>query len=336
MLRRRWLWAAAAVLGACGREPDLVVYCALDRDYSEPILERFEQHTGLRVQAQFDVEQSKTVGLVNRIIQEAARPRADVFWNNEIAHTIRLKNLGLTEAYASDMTRGIPEQFRDAGGHWTGFGARARVIAYRADRFAPGEGPPRSVLRMVEPEHARRGAMAAPLTGTTLTHFTALAVLRGREALLEWLRRGLDNGLQYGGGNADVMRRVNEKDLAWCLTDTDDAAAARRNGHPVTVLFPDQGPDEMGTVLIPNSVCIVKGARHRSHAERFVDFVTSPEVESLLAAGGAQQIPLRPGVAAPPDVPVPGQDFHVATIDWNAVALQLEERRRDFEELLVR
>src|SRR5687768_717596 len=63
-------------------QPQVVVYAALDREFSEPILDDFTQATGIRVLAKYDDESTKTVGLTNILIQEAGRPRCDVFWNN--------------------------------------------------------------------------------------------------------------------------------------------------------------------------------------------------------------------------------------------------------------
>ena len=71
-------------------EKQVVVYAALDREFSEPILKQFEQQTGIRVLANYDVESTKTVGLTTRLIQEASNPQCDVFWNNEMLHTMRL------------------------------------------------------------------------------------------------------------------------------------------------------------------------------------------------------------------------------------------------------
>ncbi len=333
---------------ACGREPDLVVYIALDQHHSERLVEMFEERTGLEVEAHYDVERNKTVGLVNRIRSEAAHPYADVFWNNEIAHTIRLKEDGLTQPFDTrpgpdgapvpvlpENARGIPEDFRDPEGHWTGFAARARVILYREDLLPEGVSPPPSVDAMLDPARAAVGGMARPLTGTTLTHFAMLSWLRGRETVQDWLRRAKASGLHLGAGNADVMRKVTEKDLAWCLTDTDDAAAARRNGHPVQVLYPGQGEDEPGTLLIPNTICILRGAPHPEAARRFVEFVLSHEVEALLAASDSEQIPLHPGVEVPPELRLPGRDFPVARVDWAAVAQELREVQPLFEELFI-
>ena len=58
--------------------------------------------------AKYDDESTKTVGLTNVIIQEAGRPRCDVFWNNEILNTLRLEEKGLLEP----ITRRRPTRFQ--------------------------------------------------------------------------------------------------------------------------------------------------------------------------------------------------------------------------------
>ena len=66
---------AAAAAGPAGPVPGtLIVYTALDREFSVPILETYGQKTGVRILPKFDVESTKTVGLTNQIIAEAARP----------------------------------------------------------------------------------------------------------------------------------------------------------------------------------------------------------------------------------------------------------------------
>lgn len=326
--------AAAALLlaAACGRSPDLVVYCSLDQQFSEPLLAEFERATGLRVDAQFDVERNKTVGMVQRIRAEAAHPRADVFWNNEIAQTIRLKQLGLTAAFAPAAAAGLPAQFKDPDSHWHGFAARARVILYRTDRPVLR---PLTLDQMLEPAIARGGALAKPLTGTTLTNFAVLADLRGQAAVLDWLGRAAASGLHWGSGNADVMRGVQRGDFDWCFTDTDDAAAAVQGGYPVAIAMLDQGPPGAGSLLIPNTVCILAGAPHRAAAERFVEWVLRPETEALLAAAESRQIPLHPGVSTPPDMLLPGRDFEALAVNWERVAAALEACEREFAQLLV-
>ena len=76
------------------------------------------------------------------IIEEArTRPRTDVFWNNEIAQTIRLAELGLLQPYDSSEAADVPADFKDPSALWVGFGARARVLIVNTDLVPAGEEP---------------------------------------------------------------------------------------------------------------------------------------------------------------------------------------------------
>ena len=106
----------------------VIVYTSVDQVFSEPILKEFERQTGIKVLPVYDVEAAKTTGLVNRLIAESARPKADVFWSNEYAQMIILKEKGVLATYNSASAEDIPEQYRDLEYYWTGFAGRARVI----------------------------------------------------------------------------------------------------------------------------------------------------------------------------------------------------------------
>ena len=115
------------LLAGCWRStgPEVVVYTSLDSEFSRPVLQRFAAASDVAVLPKFDVESTKTVGLAEAIIAEKDRPRCDVFWNNEILHTLRLKRLGLLEAYQPPIADQYPAAYRDPEGYWHGFAARA-------------------------------------------------------------------------------------------------------------------------------------------------------------------------------------------------------------------
>ena len=129
------LFVAACFLPGCeSRETQkqVVVYCSVDQVFAEPILDAFEEQTGIKVLARFDTEASKTVGLVQRLRAEKAAPAADVFWSSEVFYTIRLAREGLFAGYQSESTKAWPRQFRDRGSdqdpaasRWYGFALRA-------------------------------------------------------------------------------------------------------------------------------------------------------------------------------------------------------------------
>jgi iron(III) transport system substrate-binding protein len=77
------------MLAGCTKtdQKEVVIYTSVDQIFSEPILSDFEKNTGIKIKAVYDVEASKTVGLVNRLLAEKGHPRCDVFWNSEVGRS---------------------------------------------------------------------------------------------------------------------------------------------------------------------------------------------------------------------------------------------------------
>jgi iron(III) transport system substrate-binding protein len=322
-------------LGACAPEPDVVVYCALDQVFSEELLRQFERESGLRVRAEFDIEAQKTVGLVQRIREESARPRCDVFWNNEIAHTVSLAEEGLLASYDSPSAAGIPAGFRDPQARWTGFAARARVFIVNTELADPDQ--IHGLDDLLDPRWAEKVCMARPLTGTTLTHVTALYTTWGEERTRDWLARANAEGspLSFVQSNGQVMRLVSEGQMAWGLTDTDDFNVALEKGAPVVAVFPDQGEGQDGTLLIPNTVAILAAAPHPAAARKLVDFILSRQVEERLAASPSAQIPVRADVPRPEHVRS-AAELRVMAVDWAEVGRQIQDRAVELGEMFRR
>ncbi|MBW1644461.1 MAG: extracellular solute-binding protein [Deltaproteobacteria bacterium] len=273
------------------------VYCALDQVYSEPILKKFEQMTGITVKAKYDVEAVKTVGLINAIIAEKENPRCDVLWNNEVMHTINLKKINLLLPYKSPSAESIPDKFKDTDGYWTGIAARARVIIYNKNELMLSVRPA-SIQDFLKPENRNKAAIALPLFGTTATHAAALFSLWGKDKSISFFKALQNNSIVIAPGNAMVKDNVASGDLAFGLTDTDDANIAILDGKPVGIIFPDQ--QTIGTLLLPNSIAIIKGCPHPIEAKILVDYLLSAEVEEKLAFGRSAQIPLHKEVKGPP------------------------------------
>jgi iron(III) transport system substrate-binding protein len=279
---------------------EVVVYSALDREFSDPVLNDFETASSVTALPKFDVESTKTVGLVNAIIQEANRPRCDVFWNNEILHTLRLEKLGLLAPYELPQAEKFPAAYRSSEGYWYGFAARARVLVVNTEKVSDGERPT-SIRDLADPKWKDQCGLALPLFGTTASHAAVLFAHWGEVEAKQFFRDVKENA-QILSGNKQVALAVARGQLAFGLTDTDDAIVEIENGMPLEIVYPDQGEGEMGTLFIPNTLCIIKGAPHREAAEKLLDYLLTPEVERRLAAGASAQFPLHADVAEEPRV----------------------------------
>ncbi|WP_406699607.1 extracellular solute-binding protein [Singulisphaera sp. Ch08] len=296
----------------------VVVYTALDREFSEPILDAFSKRASVRVVPKFDVESTKTVGLTNLIMAESVRTRCDLFWNNEILNTIRLKDKGLLTPYHPSRVGDLPATFRAKDGTWYGFAARARIILVNTKLVAEAARP-KGIKDLLDPKWKGKIGIAKPLFGTTATHAACLFANLGEEKAKAYFRGLKANGVQVLSGNKQVAQAVGSGQIAFGLTDTDDAIGEIDAGNPVAIVYPDRSPDGLGTLFIPNTLAIIKGAPHRKEAEALADYLLSPEVESALATGPSAQIPLLKSTTAKARVETP-KTVHAMEVDFEAAA----------------
>ncbi len=311
----------------------VTVYAALDEEFSAPILDRFERETGIRVDVKFDTESTKTVGLTAAIVEEASRPRCDVFWNNEPVNTIRLKEKGLLQAYRPEAAARFPEAFKDPDGMWTGFAARARVLLVNTDLVEPGE-EPRVFADLLEEKWKGKLIMAKPTAGSTATWVTVFYV-KDKEAPedetthLDLLARLLKDGHMIArGGNKQSAQAVSRGDMAMGWTDTDDAIVEVEAGKPVKILYLGATPEDGGALFFPNTLSIVKNCPHPENARKLIEYLLSAKVEKRLADSASAQIPvnpaIQPGEDFKPRVTLPSQSLPMV-VDWDKVAAHWDE-----------
>ena len=304
----------------------VVIYSSVDEFFARPIVEDFQRETGIEARLVPDTEETKSTGLLNRLIAEKNRPQADVFWSGDPVRAAVLKAKGLSAPYRSPAAAGLPREFSDADDHWTGFSARARVLIYNTDSISRDEAPG-SVLELADPRFRGQACLANPLFGTTSMHAAALFSVLGEDAAERFFDDFSANGGRILSSNGEVRRRVAAGECVVGLTDTDDYNVARQEGRPVAAIYPDE--DGMGTVVIPNAVVLIAGAPHPEAGERFIDFLLRPETERLLAESAAAQMPLRPSVAVPEHVRRL-ESLRPMELDYNSLAPLLEELSRGF------
>ncbi|MEO2045509.1 MAG: extracellular solute-binding protein [Pirellulales bacterium] len=335
-------WTLLALLALVGMSCDsrttnrVVVYTALDEEFSRPLFDQFTRLTGIRVLAKFDTESTKAVGLTQAILTERERPRCDVFWNNEIINTLRLDQLGLLQSYEPSQSALIPQSYRSPRASWHGFAARARVLVVNT-HLVPIDRRPTSIEDLVDVRWQGKVGIAKPLAGTTASHAACLFAVWG-DARAEYFFRRVKTNAQILSGNKQVARAVSTGQLAFGLTDTDDAIIELESGRPVAIIYPDQPSSDglqeeaLGTLFIPNTVSIISKAPHQQAAQRLVDFLLSPATERQLAEGPSAQIPLNRSVRKLPRVETPRTvramqvDFQEAAEKWQIAAKFLREQ----------
>lgn len=356
----RWgiLLATIALLAGCGggRSPEerVVIYVSADESVARPILQQFERETGVRVDAVFDTEATKTTGLAQRLRSERDRPRADVFWSSEIVQTILLADEGVLEPIHSETLDAWPTEHRASDNRWFAFAARARVIVYSTERVAK-EDAPTTWMKLTNDRWKGRVAMADPRFGTTRTHLAVLGAVWDQRMLPgfldAWLEGLYDNDIALlTSGNGGVVEAIAHGQFDVGMTDTDDVWAAQAQGWKVEMVYPRHVASNVesggGTLLIPNTVAAVArasgaagqpGAAANPSTRRLIEHLLSPAVERALMESASRNIPLGPSLreAATPLMPPdplrlqPGVDWEKAAAVSATVAERAAQRLRE-------
>ena len=317
---RRGVLVAAGVLMcfACRRgAKEVVVYTSVDQPFSEPIFKEFEKRSGIKVLAVYDTEETKSTGVVNRLIAEARQPQADVFLSGDPVRPFLLIKRGLVQPYPSPAAATVPARFRALDGTWTGSAARARILLVNKQKVSAAE-MPKSVRDLAAPRWKGQTALANPLFGTTTMHVAALFGAWGEDKGRAFLDDLKTNQARIASSNGEVKRLVTAGEVAFGLCDTDDAAEALHDGAPVEVVYPDQ--DGVGTLVMPTAVVLMKGP-HPDAGQALVDWLVSAEVDKRMAELAAH-MPLRA------EIQVPGvrsaSSFRSMQVDYRRLGDEME------------
>ena len=332
ILVRVLLISVVFFLSSCQSDtkPPVPIDCAHDRVHAEQILDLFEAETGIRVDAIFDTEANKTVGLAERLRAERERPRCDVHWSNEPLRSVRLSHEGLFRKMPSDLGAAIPEMWKDKSGLWCGFAGRVRVLAVQPTSPAGEWTGPVSMKQLTEDQWLGKVALADPRFGTTGSHLAIIRSIEGKESYLNLLEGLQMNDVQLVSSNSASRDRVLAGEAWIGVTDTDDIEVVRRRGESIGEVFLSTD----GDVLLPNVIALVKGSPNPTEGEILARWLLSSRVEELLAASSSRQVPLIPGTS----VPVGGlsiEDLDPLVIDWDDAADALPAAIQEAERYLL-
>jgi iron(III) transport system substrate-binding protein len=286
-------------------EKVVVVYTSQDEVYAEPILKDFEKQTGIQVKTVFDSEAVKTVGLVNRLLQEKSNPQCDVFWNNEEFRTRQLASRGV---------------FRDAD-PWASLGYRTRRMVINTNFIKPADAP-REWSDVTNKIWSRKVALAYPLFGTTSTHFQALRQHWGDAAWQLWCRALVANNPFVVDGNSVVVKQVTRGEAWIGMADSDDIADAQKEGAPILAL-----PVTPETLFIPNTVAVIRNCPHPEAAQRLFTYLRDRKIsERLVDARAMEGATLDPSAAAAAGLKV----------NWDQLLRDLEPATEETRQIFLR
>ncbi|WIM84827.1 Fe(3+) ABC transporter substrate-binding protein [Gallibacterium anatis] len=261
----------------------------------EPILKKFEQESGIKVNFIYADK-----GLVERVKREGELSPADVLLTVDISRVMEIVNAGLAQPIQSKvLDSNIPAQFRDSQGKWFALTSRARVVYSSKDRV--GKLPASfTYYDLAKPElkgkvcvRSGKHSYNVSLVASMIAHDgveKAKAFLTGLKANLAQKPQGGDRDqvkaikegvCDYSLGNSYYYGKMleDEKQKSW-------AEAAYIN-------YPDQ--QTVGTHMNISGVVIAKYAPNKDNAVKLVEFLSGDKAQHLYAELN-HEYPVKPSV----------------------------------------
>jgi len=280
----------------------------------------FTAKTGIAVDVALQIEQAGTVS--SRIKTEAANPRADVvIGGNSNFHT-DLSAGGFLQKYTSPVVKqaGIAPRFVDPDGYWTGWYFGALCILYNTDRFqkevaSEGVKAPTTWDDLLNPAYKGEVVASNPATTGAAYLMTAAQIfrLKSEAAGFEYVKALNANVAQYTPGANGSIPLVSQGEAIIGYAWGHDTIKQKLKGNlPITIVFPKETGFEIG------GASIIKGAAHLASAQKFIDFILSPEAQKINAENGFRY-PVRGDVTLPAAMP-PYSELSLAPWDLKVAA----------------
>lgn len=263
----------------------LNLYSARHYQTDEKLYDNFTKQTGIRIN-RID---GRAEELLERIRNEGANSPADVLI------TVDAANLAIAEAWgifaplkSRVLETRIPDNLRSET--WFAFSTRARVIIYNKNKLGAKDLP--SYESLADPK--LKGLYCSRSGGHpyNLSMVAALIAHNGEAKTEEWARGVVGNlARPPKGGDTDQIHSVAAGECGVALVNTyylarylnSDKVEERNRMKRVGIVLPNQ--DSYGTHVNISGGGLVKTAKNREAAIKFLEYLASDEAQLYLADG---------------------------------------------------
>lgn len=191
----------------------VTVYSGRNESLIGPILERFEETSGIEVEVRY----GETAEMAATLMEEGEGSPAYVFISQDAAALGAVADAGLLAPLPETIMSRIPSRFADAQDRWVGLSGRARTVVYNTERITPDE-LPQSLSEVTDPKY--RGTFGvAPLNGSLQAHLSVYRVVNGPEALQELLAGMVANEPTDYPKNSAIVEAVIRGEVDWGLVN---------------------------------------------------------------------------------------------------------------------
>lgn len=245
----------------------LELYCGRSKSLVEPVIQRFEKETGIKV----NVRYGKTSQLALALQTEGERTSADVFWAQDVAALGLMATQQLVAPLPDDLFADLPAWATPQSKLWVATSGRARVLAYAPSRVREAD-LPASVFDLTDPKWKGKVGWA-PTNGSFQAFVTAMRQTHGEEKAKAWLVAMKGNGAVVYPKNTPIVQALADGEIDLGIPNHYYLLRfqAKDPDFPVAQRFFADG--DVGNLVMVAGACVTKSSENRDAAHTFIRFL---------------------------------------------------------------
>ena len=311
--------------GGSGPTKRLLIYTPHGQDLLREMIAGYKaQHPDVDVQF-LDMGARE---ILERVRAERNRPQADLWWG--AAHTTfqTAAEENLLSPYKPTWSNSVAANTHDANDRWYGTYQTPEVIVYNSEAVKPEEAPKdwddvldakwrdKILIRNPNPSDSMRAIFGAMIwrfykdTGSP-------------DAGFNWLRKLDANVHEYTADGTLLMQKLVRREGLISLWNLPDVWIYKEQRQfPVGYSFPASG-----TPVITDGIAVLQGAQNAEEAQRFYEFVTTPD-NLILAAKKYYRMPVRSDIDRSQLPPWMNERVNEMPLDWDLLRKQSNDWMR--------
>lgn len=279
--------AATFSLPALAQENLLNLYSSRHYQTDEALYANFTKVTGIKLNR---IEAGEDP-LIERIKNEGAASPADVLVTVDAGRLWRAEQMGLFQSVESKVLAArLPDHMRTPNNQWFGFSARARVIVYNKAAVKAAD-----VQNYEDLADAKLKGKVCTRSGSHVYNLSLMSALieHWGEAKAEQWARGVVANLARApkGGDTDQIRAVAAGECGVAISNSyyyvrllaSEKPEDRKVIAAIGLIWPNQ--KSFGTHMNVSGAGVIKTAKHRDAAVKYLEYLTSDAAQGYFAEG---------------------------------------------------
>lgn len=262
------------------------VYSARKSNLIEPLLERFSEQTGVKV----NLITGKDDALIKRLQVEGKASPADILITVDAGRLHRAKSQNLLQSVDSSVLNNkVPAFLRDDDSQWFGLSMRARPIFYVKGKVEPSELS--TYENLMDPKWAGKVCIRSSSNIYNQSLVGSMIAASGVEATEQWAKDFVKNFARSpAGGDTDQLRAAAAGVCDIAIANTyyfgrlaksakaEDNAVAKK----LAIFWPNQA--DRGAHVNVSGIGMTRSAKNKENAQRLMEFLVSSDSQEWYAS----------------------------------------------------